>query len=62
MRLLLGRNRVSLGKGNQAGGGNRLAVLGNVEKTGSQDDSHEYKSFRHGCEVTTDEMAEAPGS
>lgn len=54
-----GYYRVSLDKGNQAGGGNALAVLGNIEKTGSQDESYEYKSFQHECEITTGDRAEA---
>lgn len=54
-----GYYRVSFDKGNQAGGGNALVVLGNIEKTGSQDDSYEYKSFQHECEVTTGDRAEA---
>lgn len=54
-----GYYRVSLDKGNPAGAGSGLAVLGNIEKIGSQDDSYEYKSFQHECEITAGDRAEA---
>jgi hypothetical protein len=44
--------------GNQTEPGKDLTVLGNVEKVDSEDESYQYKSFRHSFDITTNENGE----
>lgn len=45
--------------GNQMEPGKDLVVLGNVEKVDSEDESYQYKSFKHSFDITTDEKGES---
>lgn len=45
--------------GNQTEPGKDLAVLGNVEKVDSEDESYQYKSFKHSFDITTNEKGES---
>lgn len=45
--------------GNQTEPGKDLAVLGNVEKVDSEDESYQYKSFSHSFDITTNEKGES---
>lgn len=51
--------RMNIDKNNQSTSGKDMIVLGNVEKTDSQDESYQYKSFEGTFQIVTNENGEA---